>query len=76
MANNLLIQTGQSTTKPYINMSANSLQVNDFQLVTNPVNGYVLTSDAVGNGTWNPNMGATGATGPTGPTGATGATGP
>lgn len=52
----------------------------DFRLITNPVNGYVLTSDAQGNGTWEPNgasmEGPTGATGPTGPAGATGPSGP
>lgn len=73
--NQLLIQTGNSSQKPWVDMSANSIQLNQFQLVTNPVNGYVLKCNAIGDGFWEPDSGATGPTGPAGPTGATGATG-
>jgi len=51
-----------------------------FQLITNPTNGFVLTSDANGVGSWeSPGViseGPTGATGPTGPAGSTGPLGP
>ena len=54
-----------------------------FQMTTTPQNGYVLTSDADGNGTWQVatggsggSQGATGPQGPAGNDGADGATGP
>jgi len=51
-----------------------------FNLNAEPVSGYVLTSDAHGNGSWETpgeiSEGPTGATGATGPTGPAGSTGP
>lgn len=63
-SNNLTISQNQSIPDLIVNISTMSgltingnLSTTNFQLPTNPVNDYVLTSDGSGNGTWQePNM--------------------
>ena len=65
--------TGTPSDKPYLNISVNSIDANNMQLVTGATAGGFIRGDTFGNFSWSPSMpsGATGSTGPTGPTGPT-----
>jgi len=70
---------GSPGNKQWANVNANSLNTVNLQVVKNPTSGFVLTSDILGNATWQVPAGPTGSmgsTGNTGSTGSTGATGP
>ncbi len=73
---------GVGTSSPAYRLQvAGTTSTTNFQMTSGATNGYVLQSDATGNGSWQPlptissPTGATGATGSTGVTGLTGATG-
>lgn len=56
------------------------IKCGNFQMISGPIDGYILTSDSKGNASWEPNgfseEGPTGPTGPQGATGPAGSTGP
>lgn len=56
------IGIGTSTAAQKLQVSG-TIQMTGFKLTTSPVNGYILTSDAAGVGTWQPNGGGGGSTG-------------
>ena len=66
---------GIGTTTPVATLDvAGKTRTTNFQMTSSPANGYILQSDATGNGSWiNPS--SLGITGPTGPTGANGTNG-